>query len=143
MIYGMDRTARVTLLTPSTLADDNALGKWVTFVYLQRSSNAFHGSVLSCQLTTPKKFAPSHRRFATYNCSVSHLRRLGVHFELSDHITLDESYLRVPLDSSPSNTSLKREGRYISTFSARTLRLCRAAFGCRQILTSFPTGYSY
>jgi hypothetical protein len=143
MIYGVDRTAPVTLLTPSTLANDNGLGKWVTFVSFAKIQQRFPWVCSELSADNSKKFRSEPPSFCKYNCSVSHLRRLGVHFKLSDRITLDESHLRVPLDSSPSNTSLKREGRYISTFSARTLRRCRAAFGCPQILTSLPTGYSY
>ncbi len=51
--------------------------------------------------------------------------------------------MRVPLDSPPSNTSLRREGpihQYISPASSTV------ASGCVRlspILTSFPTGYSY
>jgi hypothetical protein len=102
------------------------------------------GSSLALSADNPKKrIAFGSLSFCTYSCSVSRLRWPGVHLKLSVGITLGESHLRVPLDSSPSNTSLKSKSRYISAFPARALRWRRDAFGCRQILTSFATGHSY
>jgi len=98
------------------------------------------GSELSAD--NPKKDCTrSHRRFED---TIVRFRTCdGSEFlKLSDGITL-ANRMRVPLDSPPSNTSLKRKGRYISAFHARALWWRRAAFACRQILTLFATGYSY
>jgi len=93
-----------------------ALGKWRPLYHLQRSSNDFDRICSELSADNPKKIALESPSFCTYNCSVSHLRRLGVHFKLSDGIALGESHLPCLRISSPSNTSLKRKGRYISTF---------------------------
>ena len=135
MIYGADRTAQVTSLTPSWLADGMPSGNGDLCTTCTDPATISIGSVLSCQLTTPKGIALESPSFFIFNCSVSHLRRLGYHLKLSD------GALPVPLDSPPSKTSLKRKGRYISVFPARALRRRRAAFGRCQFLTSFAIGY--
>lgn len=55
MIYGVDRTPQVTLLTPSTLVDDMPSGNGDLCTTCKDPATLSMGSVLSCQLTTPRK----------------------------------------------------------------------------------------
>jgi len=56
MIYGADRTAPMTLLTPSTLANDNGLGKWVTFVSFAKIQQRFPWVCSELSADNSKKF---------------------------------------------------------------------------------------